>query len=303
MERGVAEHMMCRENLATMEPLRRTKLVESLLVQRIVRKSQRVLEIWEQCNKDWNQTLYVMTAYAMGAPRNSQPFEELAQRVPYLACLKERNSLTRVEALLLGTSGLLGGEYYDDYIVRLQQEFDYLSRKYNLCAMSMGAWRMSGNFPAGNPVMRIVQMAALVAKEEFSMDALMGVGSLADVERMFAITTSDYWQRRFKIDGKRVSSGGHLGRDKMNMLAINLVVPMQFAYATVMGRSEMKSAALDLLEEIPSEKNRLVSRWTGVGVPAKSAYDSQALIELSHLCDEGRCGECPLGRMMRRVES
>lgn len=295
--------MMCRENLATMEPLRRTKLVESLLVQRIVRKSQRVLEIWEECQRDWNQTLHVMTAYAMGAPRNSRPFEELARRVPYVACLKERSSLLRVEALLLGTSGLLRGEYYDDYVVRLQREYNYLEGKYHLAAMSGGEWCRMGNFPAGNPVMRIVQMAALVAKEEFSMDALMGVGSLADVERMFNITTSDYWQKRFKMDGKSVGIAGHIGRDKVYMLAINLVVPMQFAYATVMGREELKIRALDMLEMIPSERNRLVNRWTGVGVPIRSAYDSQALIELSHLCDEGRCEECPLGRMMRRIEN
>lgn len=303
MERGATEQMMCRELLATMDPLGRTKIVESLLVQRVVRKSQRVLDVWEQCQRDWNQTLHVMTAYAMGAPRNSRPFEELSRRVPYVACLKERSSLLRVEALLLGTSGLLRGEYYDDYVVRLQREYDYLESKYNLAAMSGGEWCRMGNFPASNPVMRIAQMAALVAKEEFSMDSLMALGSVEDVERLFAVTTSDYWQKRFKMDGKSVGRAGHIGRDKVYMLAINLVVPMQFAYASVMGREELKNRALDMLEMVPAERNRLVSRWTGFGVPAKSAYDSQALIELSHLCDEGRCEECPLGRMMRRIEN
>lgn len=293
----------CGELLASVDSLWRTKVVESLLVQRIVRKSRRVLDIWEECQRDWNQTLHIMTAYAMGAPRNSRPFEELAQRVPYLACLKERNSLRRVEALLLGTSGLLSGEYYDDYIVALQEDYDYLARKYNHKSMSGGVWNRGGNYPAGGPVLRIVQMAALVSKEEYSMDSLMGIRTIGDVERMFSVTTSDYWQKRFKIDGKSKGGGGHLGRDKMNMLAINLVVPMQFAYAEIMGRTELKQMALDLLEQISAERNRLVARWTGVGVPARSAYDSQALIELSHLCDEGRCDECPLGKMMKRNRS
>ncbi len=292
--------MACREFLAAMEPIRRTKLIEELLVERLMGKSRRVVDVWEECNRNWNQTLHIMTAYAMGAPRNSRPFEELAQSVPYLACLKERSSLRRVEAMLLGASGLIAGEYYDDYIVGLQREYDYLSHKYNLSSMSVCAWNRMGSFPAGNPILRIVQMAALVTKEEFSMDALMTLGSVADVERMFTIATGDYWQKRFKIDGKSVEKGGILGRDKMNMLAINLVVPMQFAYATIMGREELKSRALDMLEKIPAEKNRLVSRWTGFGVPVRSAYDSQALIGLSHLCDEGRCEECPLGKMMRR---
>ena len=297
------EQMVCRETLAAMEPLRRTKLIEELLVGRLMGKSRRVVEIWEECNRNWNQTLHIMTAYAMGAPRNSRPFEELSRSVPYLACLKERSSLRRVEAMLLGASGLIAGEYYDDYIVGLQREYDYLSHKYDLRSMSVGAWNRMGSFPASNPILRIVQMAALVTKEEYSMDALMTLGSVADVERMFAITTSDYWQKRFRIDGKSVEKSGILGRDKINMLAINLVVPMQFAYATIMGREELKNRALDMLEKIPSEKNRLVGRWTGVGVPAKSAYDSQALIGLSHLCDEGKCEECPLGKMMKRIEN
>ncbi len=117
---------------------------------------------------------------------------------------------------------------------------------------------------------------------------------------MFAVTTSDYWQKRFKIDGKSAGSAGHLGRDKVNMLAINLVAPMQFAYADVMRREGLKNVALDLLEKVPAERNRLVGRWTGYGVPVCSAYDSQALIELSQLCDEGRCEECPLGKMLKK---
>lgn len=294
------EWMACGEELAMMEPLRRTKLIELLLVQRVLGKSRRVVDIWEKCHRDWNQTLHIMTAYAMGAPRNSRPFEELAHRVPYIACLKERSSLRRVEAMLLGASGLMTGEYFDDYVVGLQKEYDYLSHKYNLGSMSAGVWNRMGSFPAGNPVLRIAQMAALVTKEKYSMDALMALRSVEDVERMFSVTTSDYWQKRFKIDGKSAAKGGCIGRDKMNMLAINLVVPMQFAYASVMGREELKGAALDLLERVPTERNRLVSRWTGFGVPVRSAYDSQALIELSHLCDEGRCGECPLGKMLRK---
>lgn len=290
----------CGEELAMMDPLWRTKIIEALLVQRLLRKSRRVLQVWESCHRDWNQTLHIMTAYAMGAPRNSRPFEELAERVTYLTCLKERNSPRRLEALMLGASGLLRGEYYDDYIVALQEEYDYLTTKYSLRSMSGGAWRRVGNFPAGNPVMRIVQMAALVAKEEFSMDSLMEIRSVEEVERMFAVSTSDYWKRRFTIDGKCGDRGCHLGRDKIYMLAINLVVPMQFAYATVMGREELKGAALDLLEKVPAEHNRLVGRWTGVGVPAPSAYDSQALIELSTLCDEGACERCPLAKQLKK---
>ena len=295
------DRTLCGAELATMEPLWRVNVVESLLVQRMLRKSARVVEMWERAERDWNQTLYQMTAYAMGAPRNSRPFEQLAEMVTYLMCLRERGSLVRVEAMLLGASGLLRGEFFDDYVVRLQEEYEYLAGKYSLHSMNSREWHRGGNFPAGSPVMRIAQLAAIVAKEEYSVDALLAIRSLADVERLLDVCAGNYWQKIYGPDGGRARGAGRIGREKVQMLAINLVVPMQFAYGEVMRDEEMKSQALDLLEQIPSEHNRLVARWTGAGVPSGNAYDSQALIELSHLCDEGRCSECPLAKQLKKA--
>lgn len=282
--------------LASLDSLRRTKVMEDLLVERVLRKSQRVLEIWEASGRDWNQTLYHMSAYAMGAPRNSVPMEDLSQRATFLMCLKERSSLRRVEALLLGTSGLLNMEFFDDYIIALQEDYDYLAGKYQLRSMNAGAWNRSRSIPAGNPVMRIVQLAALVAKEEYSVDGLLSLGSLEEVAAMFDVVTSEYWHSRFVPSGKCSRGSGRIGVQKVNMLAINLVVPMQFAYASVTNNIRLKERALEMLEAIPAEQNRVVALWTGYGVPCTSAYDSQALLELSSLCDKGLCERCPLGR-------
>ncbi len=287
---------MCGAELATMDPLHRTRVMESLLVGRFLRKCGRVRELWEAAERDWNQTLYTMTAYAMGAPRNSQPFEELSRRVTYLMCLRERTSLRRVEAMLLGASGLMGGEYYSDRVVGLQEEFDYLANKYGVRAMSATAWNRRCNYPAGHPAVRVAQLAGLVTKEGYSVDALLEVRSLADVEKLFDMTATSQWLS--VEDGTKQPL--RLGKEKIHTLAINLVAPMQFAYGEVMRNEELRERALSLLEEIPSEHNRLVARWTGEGVPSTKACDSQALIELSHLCDEGRCMECPLGKMLAR---
>lgn len=286
--------------LAGMESLQRVKLVERVLMERMERKSRRVLKLWEDCNRNWNQVLFSMSAYAMGAPKNSAPFEELAGRVTYLMCLKERSSLRRVEALLLGVSGLLAKEFFDDYIVALQEEYDYLADKYSLESMHFGAWKRHSMLPAGNPVLRIVQLATLVSKEGYSMDALLRVKTLGDVEELFSMTPSDYWAKRCAPDGRGAMASGRIGRDKVNMLAINLVIPVQMAYAGVMGDASLRDGALALLEAIPAERNRLVGEWTGYGVPCESAYDSQALIELSTLCREGECARCPMEAARRR---
>lgn len=291
---------VCGAELATMDPLHRTRVMESLLVERFLRKCRRATEVWEASERDWNQTLYTMTAYAMGAPRNSVPFEELSRRVSYLMCLRERASLRRVEAMLLGASGLLRGEFYSDRLVGLQEEYDYLAGKYDLRTMNASVWNRRSSYPAGNPVVRVAQMAGLVTKEGYSVDELLKIRTLEDVERFFDITTASQWVGAAQILGDGAKQSLRLGKERIHTLAINLVAPVQFAYGEVMRNEEMKVRALELLERVPAEHNRLVARWTGVGVPVSNACDSQALIELSHLCDERRCKECPLGKLLTR---
>lgn len=292
------DRMLCGVELATMASVHRAKIVERLLVQRLLRKSRHILSLWESSARDWNQTLHLMTAHAMGAPRNGAAFERLAEMVSYVTCLRERGHIVRVEAMLLGSSGLLGRECFDSQLLGMQNEYDYLARKYELRSMKAGEWDLRGNYPAANPVMRIVQFAAIITKEEFSFDRLVGVRSLAEVASLLEIEMGgSYWAEKYGTK----ASGGRLGRAKVQMMTINLVIPMMFAYGEVTHNEELKERAMALLEEIPSEQNSLVARWTGAGVPSTSAYDSQALIELAHLCDEGRCAECPLAKQLKKA--
>lgn len=292
------ERNECGMALASLDGLRRTKILEDLLVSRLLRKSARVKEVWEECHRDWNETLYRMTAYAMGAPRNSVPFETLARRVTLLMCLKEQSSRRRVEAMMLGAADMLRGEHYDDYVVALHNEYEYLRSKYEIKGMHNTEWNRGGSMPAGSPLVRIVQMAALVTKHDYSMDTLLKVKTIEQVKEFFTIDVGEYWSRRLGTGGR---SGGAIGMDKISMLAINLIVPLQFAYADVVKKDDSKYDALELLDSVAAERNRLVSRWTGYGVVCRSGFDSQAFIELSHLCDERRCFECPLGREVQKV--
>ena len=44
----------------------------------------------------------------------------------------------------------------------------------------------------------------------------------------------------------------------------------------------MKNLALDWLEKIAPEKNGIITKWKAQNINAKSAFDSQALIELKN---------------------
>lgn len=294
-------HTDCPMLLATCDALRRTKVVEDLLVRRLVRKSKRVLEMWENAKRDWNQTLYEMAAYAMGAPRNSGAFRRLASKATFRMCSREKGSAHGVEALLLGTSGLLTGDYLDNYVLNLQRDFAYLVNKYDISPMTPCEWDRSASYPAGSPVMRIAQFAAIVSSPDFDFDNVLACRTIEDVSKLFSAEVGDYWQKRHTSKGVSFGVPKRLGREKIVVMTINFVVPLQFAYAEVMHKESAKESAMALLESLPSEHNHIVSRWTGEGVPCASAFDSQALIELETFCKEGRCGECPLAKEIKRA--
>lgn len=291
----------CPLLLATTDTLHRTKVLEDLLVRRLVRKSRRVLDTWERAERDWNQTLYEMAAYAMGAPRNSVPFQKLATRVTFRMCMKESGNRHAVESMLLGCSGLLAGEYLDSQIVGMQEDFVYLSNKYDIETMRPGEWNRAMNYPAGNPLLRIAQFAAVVSQEEFCFNNVVACKTLDDVSKIFSAEVSDYWHSCYTLGGKFEGMPKSMGKERKVVMAINLVVPMQFAYGEVMGKDEVKLQAMELLESLPAEHNRIVSKWTGAGVPCTTAFDSQALIELESFCHDGECRQCPLAKQIKRT--
>jgi hypothetical protein len=121
------------------------------------------------------------------------------------------------------------------------------------------------------------------------------------VSKLFSAEVGDYWQKRHTSKGVSFGVPKRLGREKIVVMTINFVVPLQFAYAEVMHKESAKESAMALLESLPSEHNHIVSRWTGEGVPCTSAFDSQALIELETFCKEGLCEECPLAKEIKRA--
>ena len=56
---------------------------------------------------------------------------------------------------------------------------------------------------------------------------------------------------------------------------------------------------MELLMEVSAEKNKIIQQWKKMGLHAKSAFDSQALIQLRNIyCKNYRCLECAIGHQV-----
>lgn len=292
-----ASYYACGAYFAKRDELHRQEIYNTLGFERLERKNNDIKELMAECNNNWSQTFYIMLLRIMGGMDNKEPFTTLAQRVPYMIILRERLIPHNIETLLIGGSGLLELYPHDEYILNLKRDFVYLSKKYNIEPMEAAEWRLTKIYPNNHPILRLSQITTLLASTPNFMDRVLECRTGNEVNALFGVQTLPYWLTHYTPAKTSHTAPKSLGRTKTDLLAINLVVQLQFAYADYTQSEILRSRALSLLEEIPAEKNSIISQWNSYGKIARTAYDSQALLQLSfEYCRHHRCEECPVGR-------
>ena len=250
---------------------------------------------------NWNQTFYLLYFRTLGDRRNQEAYLELARRVPYRVVLRERRVPHAIEAMLFGASGLLDLYRNDEYTLNLRRNFEHLAAKYDIRPMEAAVWELAEIRPANHPVLRLAQAAEFFAQDEFVMDRTMACRSEEDVRRLFGIEAADYWRTHFVPAAESDSRPKRIGAFKANIIGINLVVVLQFAYGSFMANERLRDSALSLLERLPAEDNRYMRDWAAAGVRPRNAFESQALLQLAtEYCPERRCAECPVGRRIAK---
>lgn len=294
-----ASYFGCGGYLSKLDTLHRLDIYNKLGFERLSRKNSDINHIFEECKQNWQQTFYTMLMRTMGGMDNKEAFTELARRVPYAILLREREVAANVEALLIGASGLLTLYPHDEYILNLKRNFSYLSTKYSITAMEASAWRLKRIYPNNHPILRLSQVASFITYTREMMDRMLACTSGDDVYNLFSCQTLPYWQTHYIPASTSPSVAKRTGRTKTDLLAINLVVQMQFAYSSYTGNERLYSRALGLLESLPAEKNSIIAQWNSFGPLARTAFDSQALLQLSfEYCRDRRCEECLVGKQI-----
>ena len=292
-----ASYFGCGGYLSSLDALRRLEIYNSLGFERLKRKNGNINDFFEECDQDWQQTFYLMLMRTMGGVDNSEAFTTLAQCVPYAVLLRERQVPANVEALLIGASGLLALYPHDEYILNLKRNFAYLATKYSITAMLPELWKLKRIYPNNHPILRLSQVASFIAYTRDMMDRMLACSTGEDVYRLFSCETLPYWQTHYTPASTSQAVAKRTGRTKTDLLAINLVVQMQFAYSSYTGNDRLYARALALLESLPAEKNSIIAQWNSYGPLARTAFDSQALLQLAfEYCRHQHCDKCPVGK-------
>lgn len=293
--------IQCAKYTPQIENLELCQLMSDLAYERMERKQIELFEIHDTTNRDWNLTMLIVLFRYLGGTHNKAAAETLARRIGYNTLARECTSLVNLESLLLGTSGLVDLIKEDSYVLRMREEFEHLSAKYNIEPMELGMWKLNGMYANNHPILRLAQFAACFHRQNITMNKILECRKRRDVIKIFNTSVSDYWVDVVYRITSRKDLSNHIGTFTSDILGINFVVQTMFAYGSYTNSETLTQRALELLESIPSENNRYTQGWNSARRITKSALDSQAIIQLSReYCECSRCKECPYGRIMRR---
>lgn len=289
------ERISCRNTILNSDIQELYSVFYRVAQERLERKHNDILKIYNDSLKDWNQTSYQILLKMMDIGANKAAYQRLAQVIPYRILLREVSSPHAVESLLLGGSGLLSLYPDDEYTLAIKEEWNHLACKYELSPMRLTDWNLARVRPYNHPVLRLAQLATLLHSKEFLVNRIVACRTPEDVVDLFSVEAAEYWNDHFipAVESRNIPK--RLGKEKALILGINLVVPIQIAYSYNIGKSELREYAEELLHAIPAENNRYTNQWQTAGVPLENAMASQAVIQIvTEYCQKERCAECPI---------
>ena len=296
----------CRRVIPQVPAIELHSWMNALHAERLERKTQAIVSRLEACDGSWEGAYFVTLARNYGFGVNSDAFEQWALSIPLTSVAHHRDDLFQVEAFFLGQAGMLDTAAMspkrraeaegDDHFVRLRSEYAFLKNKFSLTPISASLWRYLRLRPQNFPNIRIAQMATLYHSRRASLADIVACRTIDDLRRALRTEVTPYWRTHYTFGTPSAQSDKSLSTASVDVLIINTVVPVLFAYGRYRTDDAMCARAIHHLESLKAEKNNVVRLWNECGVSATTAADSQALLQLkSRYCDRRDCLRCRIG--------
>ena len=280
--------------------------LNALLCERLEQRAETVARRVKTANGDWEQAFFATLARNFGFGINGDAFEEWARHIPLQAVGHHRDDLFQIEALFLGQAGLLDIDTIpqkyreeaanDGYYPRLKQEYDYLAHKFSLQPMDAEAWKFLRLRPQNFPHVRISQLARLYYDQRAGFSRLLEAKTIEELHAMLSTHATTYWESHYTFGCPSYKNAKTLTKASLNLIVVNTVVPVLYAYGITHAQDVFRQRALQLLEPIQAENNHITRLWDECGIRAESAADSQALLQLKkEYCDRRYCLHCRFG--------
>lgn len=266
-----------------------------MFFERLERKSKHIQELLIQTNQDWEAVLFSLLAKNFGLNTNGELFLRIAQSIPFSIIRKESFEIENLEALLFAKAGLLNGEKEDTYFKDLRSRFDYLAHKYQLEQSVFEPVQFFKHRPDNFPTIRLSQLANVYHNQHNLFSKVIEANAVKNIYEIFRVSVSDYWQTHYQFDKESPKKKKSLSTAFIDLIIINTIIPIQFAYAKSQGK-EISEDLIRLTQEVAAESNVIIQKFRSFGIKSKNAFETQSLLQLKNeYCNKSKCLECAIG--------
>ncbi|MDH5602402.1 MAG: DUF2851 family protein [Cyclobacteriaceae bacterium] len=288
----------CMSSFKDVDPIILLNLLDRMTILRTQGKVTQIHEHLSNTKNDWEEVTFRLLCRNLGFNINAFTFSLLATSIPFQLLRKYKKNIIQLEALLFGMAGLLHRDSTEPYYHLLLQEFTFLSHKHHLTpTISYHQWKFHRLRPANFPTIRIAQLASILHDTDNLFSVILKGKDYNSLIACLSVEVSDFWMSHFRFEKTSGYNKKAIGKSSIENICINTVVPVMYAYGKYIDDNSYCENALDLLQNIPAEQNKVTRKWNELGIPCKSAFDSQALLHLyNNFCKRKQCLLCDLGK-------
>ena len=294
--------IFCEKQIESVNSFIMLNWQERLFFERLERKSKPIFDLAESSLHDWDAILFCQLAKNFGLNTNGESFYNMANSIPFSIIRKEANDLFNLESLLFGIAGLLEINKEDHYYKKLKGNFDYLVQKYQLQSNSFTSLQFFKHRPDNFPTIRVSQLANVYYCQQQLFSKIIKADNVATIYEIFDKSVSEYWETHYQFDKISPKKKKALSKSFIDLLIINTIIPLQFAYAKSKGK-EISEKLISLLNQVKPEANAIIDKFSYFGLKAQNAFETQALLQLKNeYCNKNRCLECSIGMELLKSE-
>ena len=297
------QYIHCENEISNIDAFTLDNWLEKLYIERLIKKSDLILELLAKTNNDWESVLFKLLAKNFGLKVNGEAFLNMVNSFDFSIFRKELHKLQNIEALLFGQAGLLQEDIQNSYFNVLKKEYQHLSLKYSLDTIYKGQFHFFRLRPSNFPTIRIAQLANLYYIHDNLFSKIISFKNINYFYKFFIVGTSTYWKTHYNFNSISKKSNKNLTKPFIDLLLINTIIPLLFVYYKQQGKLD-EEKLFDLIKQIKPEKNSVIDKFFSLNIITKNALETQALLQLKNeYCDKHRCMQCAIGDSLLRESS
>ena len=218
----------CGEQAIWVNDLIKKSWIDRLSVERLSNKVTSISQLLQKTNNHWEEVFWILLCRYFGGNKNAECFQQVAESLPLKLLAKHKLQIHQLECLLMGQANLLHGEANDKYTKLLQNEYHFLASKYQLIPVTKLPTFLRMR-PVSFPTIRLAQLAALILQSTNLFSKIIAATDVSTVIDYFKVSPNLYWETHYSLGKETDAIDKSLGESHVQILMINVVVPILFA--------------------------------------------------------------------------